>query len=93
MRNLEEIVADKDAATRRQMKLDVASQKYPSVPIRTGHRLHICRNDGYWVAWLNTEVADFDGLCLATGSTRDVAVARAVAVLEAALEELQKPAR
>ena len=41
--------------------------------------------------WLNTTVANFDGLVVAIGDSRQAAVTRAVAVLEKALEILQGP--
>lgn len=44
-----------------------------------------------WAVWLNTGVADFDGLCIGIGPTRDAAVADAVKVLEWAEGVLQGP--
>lgn len=43
----------------------------------------VVESDGEWEVWL-------DGLCVSVGPTRDVAVAKAVESLEAAVEELQK---
>lgn len=57
-----------------------------------GHVLHIAQDgDGSHEVWLNTEVADFDGIHIGGGPTRDAAVANAVATLEAAIEKLQEP--
>lgn len=46
---------------------------------------------GPFAVWLDTEVADHDGLCIGLGDTRDAAVADAVKDLEARLAELQLP--
>ncbi len=46
---------------------------------------------GEFAVWLDTEVADHDGLCIGLGATRDEAVAQAVKDLEARLAELQMP--
>lgn len=54
-----------------------------------GYGLHICQRDGDWTVWLNTEVADFDGLVLGVGATRDLAVSNAVASVEAIERVLQ----
>lgn len=67
-----------------------ASREYPAVEVEW-HRLHVFCQRGEWCVWLNTEVSDFDGLCLAVEATRDLAVTRAVRVLEACVEELQRP--
>lgn len=69
---------------------DMASERYHSVPVED-HGLHIFEIRGEWEVWLNCEDADFTGLCLSIGLTRDAAVAQAVAVLEAVLEALQQP--
>jgi hypothetical protein len=54
--------------------------------------LHNHRNDeNDYELWLNTEVQDFDGLCIGIGATRDAAVADAVNVFEAAIDALQQP--
>jgi hypothetical protein len=71
---------------------DTASQDYPSVKLPTGECLHIFQMDGEWEVWLNTEVSDFDGICVGSAVTRDEAVAAAVEVFEAALDRLQQPA-
>ncbi len=71
---------------------DAISQKFPAVIIADSHRLHTFQEaDGHWAVWLNTEVDDFDGLCIATGETREAVTAQAIRVLESALEELRKP--
>jgi hypothetical protein len=69
---------------------EVASENYSSVRV-AGQSLHVCHMDGEWQVWLNTEDADFTGLCVSVGQTRDDAVAGAVHALEAAVAELQKP--
>jgi hypothetical protein len=70
---------------------DQASRDYPSVLV-AGHLLHVYRDEDGWAVWLNTEASDFDGLCIGLGTTRNTAVAEAVAALEAVLETLQEPA-
>jgi hypothetical protein len=67
-----------------------ASKDYPSVELPTGQLLHVFQQGGDWDVWLNCEDADFTGICLAVEGSRDAAVAEAVKVLEAAIEELQK---
>lgn len=68
-----------------------ASEDYPSVALSTGQLLHVCQMGGEWEVWINCEDADFTGLCVAVGATRDDAVRDAVAVFEAAEAELQQP--
>ena len=71
---------------------DAASEDYPAISLLGTNRLHVFRDsDGEWCVWLNTETADFDGLCVSVGSTRDEAIADAVRVFEAAVEKLQEP--
>lgn len=41
--------------------------------------------------WLNTEVANYDGLCIGFGDTPEASLANAVQTLERALECLQAP--
>lgn len=54
--------------------------------------LHIYEeDDGSWAVWINTGVSDFDGLCIATGATRDDAVKEAVQVIEWVESVLQAP--
>lgn len=48
---------------------------------------------GDWTVWLNTDIDDYDGICLGIGVDRNAAVADAVKVLEAAVEALQAPPR
>lgn len=49
-----------------------------------GYALHVIPanllND--YEVWLNTEVADFDGLCVGVGKTRSEAMTKAAATLE-----------
>lgn len=70
---------------------DVASEKYPSVPVDGGCSVHVFVMRGEWEIWLNNEDHDFTGLCLAVGDTRDEALAQAVLILESAVERLQAP--
>jgi hypothetical protein len=56
-----------------------------------GRVLHISKRGGFYEVWLNTEAADFDGLHIGEGETRDAAVADAVKTLESAVAALQQP--
>lgn len=67
-----------------------ASEQYPSVLVED-HLLHVCEMGDGWEVWINCEDADFTGLCVGWGATRDDAVARAVRALEAVVEKLQGP--
>lgn len=71
-------------------RTEQASEQFPSVAVE-GCSLHVCQIDGEWEVWLNNEDHDFTGLCVSTGETRDEAVAAAVKILEAAVEQLQQP--
>ncbi len=53
--------------------------------------LHVYQDGhtGEWTVWLNTGIADHDGLCVGHGTTRDEAVADAVSVLEWGADVLQ----
>lgn len=55
--------------------------------------LHVYEDNhtGEWCVWLNTGIADHDGLCIGHGSTRQEAIADAVNVVEWAEGELQGP--
>jgi hypothetical protein len=46
-------------------------------------------SSGGFEVWLNTDVADYDGLCIGCGSSRDEAVADAMGVFIQALEKLR----
>jgi hypothetical protein len=70
---------------------EVAALRAQTVELKTGHLLTVHYTDSEFEVWLSTEVDAFDGLCIGDGVTRDTAVANAVKVLEAALEELQNP--
>lgn len=70
---------------------EVASATHPSILVAGTNLLHVCTMGGEWEVWLNTEDADFTGLCLAAGGDRQTAVTEAVRVLEAALDALQGP--
>lgn len=78
-----------DAAMHRT---EIASQRHPSELVE-GHLVHVCEIGGEWEVWLNCEDADFTGVCIGVGDTRDEAVAQAVKVLEAAAAHLQQPTR
>jgi hypothetical protein len=73
-----------------------ASREQPSVEVE-GYGVHVCQIEsdreigGPWGVWLNTEVADFDGICLGVGTTRNEAVGKAVKLLEAVTDFLQGP--
>lgn len=98
MKGLDEIKAENAEAQERSIQgaLDRASELYPAIELRTPQRLHIFRSelgsDPNWEVWLDTEVTDFDGLCIGVAKTRDGAITAAVEVLECALEALQAPA-
>lgn len=71
---------------------EIASQKFPSVALSTGERLHVFEmSPSTWEIWLNCEDSDFTGICVAVGDTRADVVAAAVKVFEAAVAELRKP--
>jgi hypothetical protein len=56
-----------------------------------GHRLHVYLDaPGEWAVWLNTEIENFDGLCIGLGDTRDNAIAAAVTTLADAIVALQQ---
>ena len=72
---------------------DLISERYPSVNI-AGHLVHVFQNfrgSSTWSVWMNTEAADFDGLCIGLGSSRDNAIWHAVEALEAIVDFLQSP--
>ncbi len=69
---------------------DSISKKFPSTLLKDiGHRVHIYEDDGKWFVWLNTELDDFDGLCIGYRATYNKAVERAVKVVETVEELLQ----
>jgi len=55
------------------------------------NRIHIVSEvkDDFEV-WLNTEVGDFDGLCISCGKSREEAVADAIGVFEQGLRKLRQ---
>lgn len=58
-----------------------------------GYRLHITNHDawgetGAWEVWLNTEVQQFDGLCIGYGLTREQALIDAQQTLALAIGKL-----
>lgn len=96
MKSLSEIVAENEhvAVDAIVDSLDRASVTFPAVEVGRGHSLHVFQAEYLsrdWEVWLNTEVADFDGLCIGSAATREAAVAAAVEVLETALALLQRP--
>jgi hypothetical protein len=58
---------------------------------RDGRVLHVAKRDGFYEVWLNTEVADFDGVHIGEGETREAAITDAVRTLESAAATLQLP--
>lgn len=56
-----------------------------------GYKMVIHGNEGepLWEVWLNTDESDFDGLCIGSGTTRELAVEYAIATLSPALNWLQ----
>jgi hypothetical protein len=68
-------------------KFDAAKRNDPERP----HRVHVVLDEVTQrprEVWLNTEVSDFDGLCLGSGEN---CLAEAVASLEQAIRVLQAP--
>lgn len=57
-----------------------------------GNELHITGQHGDIEVWLNTEVADFDGVCIGGGESRQEAVTDGIAILERALKALKEHA-
>jgi hypothetical protein len=54
-----------------------------------GNRTHIVSEaEKDFEVWLNTDISDFDGLCIGCGQTRQDAVNDAVSVLRQALQKL-----
>lgn len=70
--------------------VDEATDRYRQVLVRDCG-LHVCRIDGEWQVWLNTDDATFTGLCVSAGATRQIAVGDAVTTLEAIVARLQQP--
>lgn len=50
-----------------------------------------CDGDESFSVWLDTEVADHDGICISFGRTRQEAITEAVQDLKERLHELQLP--
>lgn len=55
-----------------------------------GRELHVIGSTDDVEVWLNTEVADFDGICIGGGESRKQAIADAITTLEQALAELRR---
>lgn len=47
----------------------------------TGHKLHIFWDGDMWEVWLNTEVEDFDGICIGSGKFKEDALEDAMLTL------------
>jgi hypothetical protein len=60
-------------------------------PDRSQPQLHIFQSVNDWHVWLNTGIADNDGICLAIGPDRQAAVQEAANVAEAMLAALNGP--
>lgn len=52
--------------------------------------VHISGNTNDWEVWVNTPVADFDGICVGGGVNRTDAIVDAVRTLELATARLRK---
>lgn len=63
---------------------EVASERYPSVPV-DGCSLHVFETRGEWEVWLNNEDHDFTGLCVCVGPSRAHAITEARRMLNAVL--------
>lgn len=78
-------------------EIEKAKPKRPSgefygMPPHAQPELHVYReDDGGYAVWLNTGVANFDGLCIGTGASRQAAITEAVAVAEWIENMLQGP--
>ena len=58
-----------------------------------GNQIHVsAESENDWQVWLNTDVTDFDGLCIGCGESRQEAVADAIAVLDEGLRVLRASA-
>jgi hypothetical protein len=60
--------------------------------VEGGYHLHIFEDEGGagWAVWFNTEVSNFDGLCIGTGTTRAEALQVATNVLTDALKQIEE---
>ncbi len=54
-----------------------------------GHELIMIDTGSGIEMWLDTTVADFDGLCIASGATRAAVIAEALQTLEYAMEAVR----
>ncbi len=63
---------------------DIASRDYPAMILSTGERLHVFKDEDGWHVWLNTEMVDFDGICVASAESRSEAVLQALNVFNVA---------
>jgi len=53
------------------------------------NQIHISNEDGNWWVWLNTDVGDFDGLCIGCGQSRKEAIDDAIGVFDQGLRKLK----
>lgn len=58
------------------------------LPLASGHELHLSHDADGFDVWLNTGVADFDGIYIAEGATIEEAMVSAAQVLESVIEAL-----
>lgn len=84
---------DEIEKTRKKGKLlHETRQTHTDAEGRPNGELHIFEErDGGFRVWINTGVADFDGICIGTGLTYDQAIADAVEVVEWMESMLQGP--
>lgn len=53
-------------------------------------RLHVSGHDDDWSVWLNTEVADFDGVRVGCGTTKAAAISDALTHFESGFRLLRE---
>ena len=57
-----------------------------------GSRIHVFEdNDGRWEVWLDTDISTCDGLCVAVGKTRAIAVQKAQRLFDRAAIAVRLP--
>lgn len=54
------------------------------------HGIHVTGLENDVMVWLNTEIADFDGLCIGSAGNRLMALTQAETTLHDALAEVRK---
>ena len=88
MRDPQRIEDEIEKVKRRQKQHQGERYQHPD---KGQPELHILQDDdGTWQVWLNTGIADFDGLVIGVGPTRQAAVADAVGVVEWSERTLQE---